>query len=268
MHNNPAFIKWYVTVVQSAKRPEDVLIDPKLFLDYCLENVFNHLTPLEKNICKAMTAVPGEHSQAMLAFICDMEISELQNSLHKLLSTNLLKMTARNAGEEIDTVYELTDLARFYIVNNVPMSEMEKRHFNSKRQSVAEIYDRYAWRDKYIYNPNFVVVKSRDEAVVARKPIEALTASRKRDYPRCFSIIEEAKNLSPSYHEVYRVEGWTRSMFGDYVGAAEAYETALRIHAKSRCCDFSMVDICCDAQMIRRAPSDNIARPWPWTRSP
>src|SRR5262249_11933900 len=68
---NPMFIKWFVQGVKSGQRPEVILSHPKIILEFCLQNVFNHLDEDSKFIAHVLLTIGGSRSQATLSFISE-----------------------------------------------------------------------------------------------------------------------------------------------------------------------------------------------------
>lgn len=64
MNNNPLFIKWFVSAVQAGSRPEEVLAHPDLFLEFCMSNVYEHLSDPAKKVLKILLAIPDESTLA------------------------------------------------------------------------------------------------------------------------------------------------------------------------------------------------------------
>src|SRR5271166_2889414 len=62
---------------------------------------------------------------------------------------------------------------------------------------------------------------------------DAMVSVRKKEGAEALSAIEVAKNLAPSFAEVYRIEAWAHYFDGNYAAAKQAYETALELEPKS-----------------------------------
>ncbi len=68
MRNNPGYIKWFVSAVQAGQRPEDILENPDVFLDFCMSNVYHYLGDNSKLVLMSMQALPGHLSLTVLDF--------------------------------------------------------------------------------------------------------------------------------------------------------------------------------------------------------
>jgi LuxR family glucitol operon transcriptional activator len=93
MKNNPLSIKWFVSSVQSGKRPEDAVQNSGIFLDYCLANVVEHLSSDAQFLARAMVGIPGPHAQPMLSYITEMDGDRLQRALQQLITANVAILT-------------------------------------------------------------------------------------------------------------------------------------------------------------------------------
>jgi len=118
MKLNPGFIKWFVSCVQCGRQPDVAITNPKTFLDFCLSNVYEHVSTAGKHICKAMIAVPGRHPLAMISYLSGLNGDELQQALAALQSANLVSMSSALTEAGSETVYELNELPRLYILKN------------------------------------------------------------------------------------------------------------------------------------------------------
>ena len=95
MKNNPRFIKWFVSAVQSGARPEEVLSNPTPFLDFCMSNIYKFLSDDSRQILQTLQYVSGSKSQAELAFLSGLDSARLQRSLQQVLTTNMVNMLSR-----------------------------------------------------------------------------------------------------------------------------------------------------------------------------
>jgi LuxR family transcriptional regulator, glucitol operon activator len=116
MKNNSLFIKWFVSSVQAGKRPEEILLNSTLFLDYCLENVFNHVSEDARLLLKVMVSIPGPHSQAILSYLTQLSIDRLQAALQQLITANMLILVAQPKEAGYDSFYDLGELPRQYML--------------------------------------------------------------------------------------------------------------------------------------------------------
>ena len=232
MKNNPAFIKWFVTAVQCGKRPEEVLVAPRIFLDFCLSNVYNYLSIDAKNIAKAMLAVPGKHAQPVLSYLTDLEDDRFQEALQQVVTTNIaIRSTSPTEG---GTFYELCDLPRLYLLKNHNLSHSEVLRYQAKKKEIVDTHERLQSRaSANSYSLGRIQTRTRDDTVVAKYLIDALAHVRIQDFNGAFDLISKAKKLAPAFYEVYRVEAWAHALACNYPAAVDAYETAIELEPRA-----------------------------------
>lgn len=236
MRNNPAFIKWFVSGVQTGQRPEDVLANPETFLEFCMSNVYKYLNKNSKEVLKSMQAVPGRHSQAELAFLSDSLASiDLQRALQLLLTTNMVNMSSMERGSTYETTYDISELARSYLDISHPLDSLEVLKFNRKRKQLVSAGESFSSnKQRNPYSVKTIVTRSRRDFVVAKNLYEIIKLILgKRDLEKAKIDIEEARRLAPDYYEVRRVEGHLYSILGNYPTARTAYEAAIELEPKS-----------------------------------
>lgn len=234
MKNNPAFIKWFVTAVQCGRRPEEVFARPELFLDFCLSNVYKYLSPDAILIANALVAVPGRHTQPVLAYLTELDGDRFQTALRLLITTNMVTMGSLASDGSMETVYELGELPRLYLIRHHSPRPADIALFQNRKRAIGATHERLAaanLNDRY--NPKTIDLRTRDDSVVAQYLIRALKSVATRDFDKALEEIERAKQLAPGYFEVYRVEGWALSNANNLPAARAAYEIAIELEAKS-----------------------------------
>ncbi|MDY6979932.1 MAG: NB-ARC domain-containing protein [Pseudomonadota bacterium] len=229
MNNNPGFIKWFVSAVQTGLRPEEVLANPDVFLDFCMSNVYEYLEDDSKLTLMAMQCLPGRHSQAELAYLLDSEnITSLQHSLQQLLTTNMVRMHSAHVGSTFESKYEIAEMARDYLTKHHPPAPAVVKRFSKKRRQLKAAGDmiRSEMRTNK-YNINSLKMRSSSDAIIAKYLNDALKNTKRKDYRCAMSYVDKSKQLAPDYFEVHRVEGFIKAKMGDIAGARDAYEAAL-----------------------------------------
>ena len=98
MDGHPAYIKWFVAGVQAGRRPEELIGDNALLLDYCMSNVYEYLDEPAKAVVRSMQVLPGPRNQAELAFLNGFDSQKVQSALLQLLTTNFAGMSSRSFG--------------------------------------------------------------------------------------------------------------------------------------------------------------------------
>jgi|GEM_PF-555644 len=234
MTNNPLFIKWFVSCVQSGKRPEETLQNPKVLLDFCLANVVEHLSDDARLVAKAMVSITEPQTQSLLSYLTELDGDRLQLALQQLITANIATLVALPAADGYESSYDLGYLPRLYLLKSYPPTANDVAKFGKRRTDLARTHAQIKARS--VVNPyasNTVAIRARDDVVVAKYLTEALVALRQKRYTDVVTSVEAAKRLNPTYAEVYRVEGWAQYIMGNYAAAQEAYQTAIELEPRS-----------------------------------
>lgn len=234
MQNNPLYIKWLVSAVQAGKRPEDALANNRLFLQFCLSNVYGKISTEAQAIVRVLLAVGGTFTIPELAFMTDMSELELLRAVQELMRTNMLTMTSAALGRTFETKYELAQLARKYLSQFHPVGKEEQRRLLGIKQrlmSAGEELTAIA-RSEQISITN-INVRNRSDWVVAKYLRDAIATNRRGREEDAASILERARSFAPDYFEVHRVAAYIDAQNGNISGAMENYEKALELEPES-----------------------------------
>jgi len=231
MSNNPLYIKWFISAVQSGRRAEEILAKPDIFLDFCMSNVYQYLTNSSRTVLKSMQAVPGEHTVAELAFLNDsLVLSELETSIYQLLSTNMVRDSSVGVGGSFQTSYDLTELARAYLTRHHPLTHGESKILTQRRRELTRERERFV--DNSVINPYaflMICTRLRSDVIVASMLRNAINDIKYGDHASAERQISEARQLAPDYYEVRRIEAYLRREQGYFTEAQQAYEAALEL---------------------------------------
>ena len=227
MGARPLFIRWFVSAIQAGSRPEDILNNSGLLLDYCMSNVYDYLSDDSRVVLRALQAVPGLHSQADLAFLSGMSVHSLQNALLQLTNTYFVALQSSSYRASPETLYQLTEFALRYLDKHHPVNTRERNELRLRNKSLYETGRRI--RADYQSNPyshRTLDIRGEGDFAVARLLIDAISLIQRNRFVDANELIRNAKELAPGYHEVHRVEAFLRTQEGDYPGAVNAYERA------------------------------------------
>jgi LuxR family glucitol operon transcriptional activator len=234
MKHNPGYIKWFVSAVQSGKRPEEALAKPDIFLDFCMTNVYEYLGKPSKEVLQAMLSVPGKHGQAEIVFLTNLDVLATQQALQQLITTNFVLMTSKPVGASFETAYNVSELAREFLAKHYPptpgkSAEILKR----KRQLIAAGEKVRAEQGRNPYSYDSITTRSAGDLLIARYLLDALKSARKFDLAKANEALVTAKSLAPDFFEVYRVEAIVRFHEQNLQAARDAYENAINLEPKS-----------------------------------
>lgn len=229
MGGHPAYIRWFVAGVQAGRRPEELVGDNALLLDFCMSNVYEYLKDDARAVVRSMQVLPGARNQAELAFLNDFAAGKIQAALLELLTTNFVHMSSQPAGPTLDTVYELSDFGKQYLDKHHPVSQDERNWLLTRSAELRDLGSRLtAASSATPYSAETVNVRGVGDVHVARLLREAMRQVAV-DPAAAFANCHEAQLLAPSYYEAWRVEGYVRSIAQDHVGGRTAYERALEL---------------------------------------
>jgi predicted transcriptional regulator len=137
MKNNPGWIKWFVSAVRAGRRPEEVLANPSTFFEFCMSNVFDYLSDDSREVLKALLCIPGRLTLAELAFVGDLDVPRLQQSIQELLRTNMVIMSCAPRGLSFESQYELSELARDYLAREHSPDGQEIKAFTKRKHQLV-----------------------------------------------------------------------------------------------------------------------------------
>jgi LuxR family transcriptional regulator, glucitol operon activator len=226
---NPLFIKWFVQGVRSGQRPEAILANPKIILEFCLQNVFNHLDEGAKFVAHVLLTIGGSHSEATLSFITEYPNQKLQQALTSLLSANIV-LPRRPDRPDGDDSYSLSPLVLLYLRNyDQPAPEVQEQIIK-RQNTLRSMKDEYASSDRQnAYNVRHVAVRDEADYVAARLLQRALDSLRRKDLAAAEALTLEAVNLAPNYFEAKRVEALLAVEQRNYVRADACYQAAMSL---------------------------------------
>lgn len=233
MSGHPAYIRWFVAGVQSGKRPEEIISDNALLLDYCMSNVYGYLEDDARAVLRCMQVLPGERNQAELAFLNDFAAEKIQAALLELLTTNFVYMSSQASGQTLDTVYQVTEFGKQYLDKRHPVPTSQRDRFLSRSRELRNHGSQLtAANSANPYSTDTIDVRGIGDVHVARLLREAIRQSSS-DPAGALASCAEAQVLSPGYYEAWRVEAYIRTEMQDHAAALAAYERALELSPDS-----------------------------------
>lgn len=241
MAGHPAYIKWFVSGVQAGRRPEELVNDNGLLLDFCMSNVYEYLGPEARVVLACMQVLPGARNQAELAHLSASNAVDIQSALLELLTTNFIAMS-HSAAETFDTLYRLSDFARLYLDKHHPAPEQQRWDIISRSEQLRE------WGSvlsaevaQSPYAPDVINVRDRGDVHVAKILREAVQIGVS-DLEQSLSLCKEAQALSPGYYEPWRIEGLLCARAHDIAAASYAYGHAYELAPESGVLAYHMGD--------------------------
>lgn len=234
MRNSPLHIKWFVSAVQAGQRPEAVLADERLFLQFCLSNVFNVISDDGRKLVRTLLSLGGSYTVAELAFLTSMDQTTLLKAIGELTRTNMFFAVSKPTEVSFETKYELSQLARAYLSRFYPVNREEQQKLLLHKQklvSAGEQIQSDAEQDPL--SASSIHCRTRSDWVIAKYLRDALTRIRGDHIDEAFRLIEEAKSLAPDFSEVHRVEAFAFARSGNMTSAYDSYERAIEFAPNS-----------------------------------
>ena len=231
MLNSPGFIKWYVSLVALGSSPEQALSNPKIFLEFALENVIKFLSKNALFTLQCISSVGGNKSLAEIAYLTTFEGDTLRDIIVELCAANVISLNTKHINGDIVSSYEVSSLARFYTSNKFKLSNDDLQEIRKRNKEIALERDE-ALSGRNIdpaskYLKETISYRSQEDAVCGKLLKDAFDKSRIGEFEKAHSIIENAKQLAPNFHEVYRVGATINYFSGDFLSAEGDYEIAL-----------------------------------------
>lgn len=229
MGGNPTYIRWFVAGIQSGKRPEELVENNELLLDFCMSNVYRYLGEDARAVVRCMQVLPGTRNQAELAFLNDFPSGRIQAALLELLTTNFVLMSSQSLGQTLDTVYHLSEFAKQYLDKHHPVAPDERDWLMARNRQLTDLGSQLTAASVATpYSADTVNVRGLGDVHVARLLREAMRCAG-RDPGAALGLCAEAQGLAPGYYEAWRIEAHVRSLMQDRAAAVAAYERALEL---------------------------------------
>ena len=195
MKNNPGWIKWFVSAIRAGSRPEDVLENSDMFLDFCMSGVYKFLTPGARQVLRSMLSVPDQHSQAELAFLNGMDAADLQRALQLLLTTNFIQMNGIVVGSGLESRYSISELGREFLIKHHPATPIEHGQFIQKRRLlVAAGEEIKSEQNTNPFSYRSIATRSPSDLIIARYLLDALSAADRKKFRRLISTLLRQRN--------------------------------------------------------------------------
>lgn len=226
MHNNPGYIKWFITALQAGMRAEDALKSGD-FLEFCMSNVYQYLDDDSRYALSAFQSLSGGMSYAELSYVTEFEPTRLQKSVSFLQTTNMITTVGDAKITDSETQYTISEFARSYLRAHHPVKEALYKIYISRKRKLTAQLEEVKYHKVNPYSPRTIRATTRSELVAGALLKKSLEADHIDDLDLAFALLEQSKNLSPNFFENYRIEAWLKIRQGDTIAAHEAYERAL-----------------------------------------
>lgn len=229
LQHNPLFIKWFIQSVRAGKRPTVLTSDPKVLLQFCLQNVFNTLSGDAKRVARTLASVSGSQTVASLAFFTELDSIGIQSALSVLITSNLVSAERGRSSEDEDR-YTLSTLSRLYIQRLIRPEIEEQKRLIRKQNELRSAQEEFSARTGAdLFDMKNVFVREKDDYIVAKILTKAIESVFSKDLTKADAGLAKAADLSPNYFESHRVRAMLLDAGDDVLGAEAAYETAISL---------------------------------------
>jgi LuxR family glucitol operon transcriptional activator len=228
---NALYMKWFLQSIRVGRRPTILLKDPKVFLTFCLQNVFNTLSDDAKRISVVLLCINISHSLASLAFYTDLDSLSVQSGLSSLITANLVA-TERGRNTEDEDRYSLSSLSKMYIERFFKPTGEQQRALIQKQNELRTAQQIYSARMNLdIFDLNSVCIRDQDDYIPAKYLTKAIEHVFKERFDIAHELIAKAFDLSPNYFEVHRVRAFAYAQQQEFFSAKNEYEAAIALAA-------------------------------------
>jgi LuxR family transcriptional regulator, glucitol operon activator len=227
MFFNPGFIKWFISAIQSGITPDEVLAQPDTFLQFCMDNVYVHLSLGARRVLSCMAVAPNFTSVPDLTFLTSLSALEVREALHELYTSCFVSMVAAPLGSPSSSTFEISEMSRLYVIKYHQPSKDELDVYRQNRARIVALQDKIlaAKRDNP-YALSTFTYRSRADLIPVKHLMEALRAT---DSDSALKLLYRAQEIAPDYFETKRVEAVLESRRGNLLGAKDAYEEAIAL---------------------------------------
>jgi hypothetical protein len=180
-------------------------------LKFCLENLFSRLTDQERKVLHFLAAARRPLTPTELLFLMQnvskIEPIELDRAISTLHSSGMLKRSTLDGKSREGTIQlSLTDVSSDYIARFAPPEKLIFDKIQQASQKLSQQIQISSVRQAtYKFDLFAVRASTRDQRIAGFHLSKALELTRTRDFDGARKNIAAAKELLPTFAEVYRV---------------------------------------------------------------
>lgn len=254
LRGHPLYIKWLVSGVQAGRRPSELVNDNSLLLDFCMSNVWDKLALPARNVLQALQIARGPRNLGELSYLTNLSAEKLQSAVLDLMTTNFVSM--RHAAEgDLEGSFEPGEFASQYLSRHQPPSPGHRTQVTTRLRDLEVMgRDFMAQSRSNPLDPFTIDVRERADVPAARLLHTAVRELRAGNYDMAIEQCVEAQVLSPTYGEVWRVQGLAHLYRQDVNAAADDFQRSLEHADKSAVMAFHVANFYADdADDLERA---------------
>lgn len=233
MNYNPSYIKWFVSCVQAGKMPEEILQNPKSFLEFCMSNVYEYLNEDTKKLTQIMLCAQGARELPELKIFSNYDALKLQECINQLLTTNMLEQKIKPIMGTSKSSYELSDLAKKFLSLKYPPSKRLREDIRKNINKLQSNSDDYNQKSTNFYRGNSIKIRDKKDIVVAEQLNVVVRLIRNKKFERAQELLDELKLLSPDYFEIHRIYAYFYQQQENIQESINCYELAVQLAPNS-----------------------------------
>jgi len=238
LFHNPLLIKWFIASVARGGDPVRLINatanDFSSALSFCFDNLFDRFGKPERVVIDTLASARKPLSSAEIHFLTpQLSNTDAEIALSALHNSSVVSRS-KAAGDSFE--YSLSESSVSFISAKAPPSAAFFKQIQSRMRELRVVLTEAALRSaRYEYDPFFVRSgENRDEKISATYLRRALDTLKKGDFSGARVAVQEAKRLTPSSAEAWRIGGLVEQHANEFFRASENYEQAIGLNPRSK----------------------------------
>lgn len=238
LFHNPLLIKWFIASVARGADPvrtaNSTAQNFSAALSFCFDNLFSRFGNPERVVIDTLASARKPLSSAEIHFLTP-QLSSVDAEIALSALHNSSVVTRSKAGED-SFEYTLSESAISFISSKAPPSAAFFKQIQSRMRELRLVLTEASLRSaRYEYDPFYVRSgDNRDEKISATYLRRALDTLKKSDFSGARMAVDEAKRLTPSNAEAWRIGGLVEQHANEFFRASENYEQAVGLNSRSK----------------------------------
>lgn len=234
LYYNPLALKWFVNTVEMGISPQQVLANKEDLLNFCLTNVYEKLSPGAIEILNTIRASRRKLTTGELVYLTSMGPINVRKYVSELYKTTLVNRELKDFNNLEEVYFYISEFAKDFLSNKYELDgKLVQTVIQKIRTFEAGLKDISKHGNYNEFSINSLFPQTVSQKVAARFLFDALRFSKERNFEMALQKVSEAKNIDPSYSEVYRVSAFIKATKEDLLGAEEDYTLGLEISPKN-----------------------------------
>lgn len=229
---NPLAIKWFVSAVDSGKTLNEALNHKEDLLNFCLSNIYEKLSDESVVVLNTIRSARKKISPSELILLLNFPPIEARKHINEILKTSFVKREINEVNKNYEEFLYVPDFAKEYLLMNHPIDKSfvddiitKIKYLNQETFKIKQI------NKNNTFDINAFPFHNQQDKFSNKLLSNALYYSKDSEFEMALKKVNEAKDVSPSNCEVYRVGALIKTALGDYLAAEEYYKTGLEINS-------------------------------------